>query len=156
MDDQEVMAKALAFEKSFNHRFNDLDLLTGALVSSGYPNEHKQFVPKYRHAVLANLGDTVIDVLATEHLIRDKQMTDKGQITLLRNRMVNGNSLNELAGPVLQFLVMTSGERNEVDRSCIPGESVEALVGALYLDGGLTAARRLLEMLGFFEKRYED
>jgi dsRNA-specific ribonuclease len=33
---------------------------------------------------------------------------------------------------------------------------VEALVGALYLDGGLPAARRLLEMLGFFEKKYEE
>lgn len=156
MDDQEVMAKALAFEKSFNHRFNDLDLLTGALVSSGYPNEHKLFVPKYRHAVLANLGDTVIGVLATEHLIRARQLTDEGQITLTRDRMISGKSLNELAAPMLQFLVMTSGERNALSCSRIPGESVEALVGALYLDGGLAAARRLLEMLGFFEKNYEE
>lgn len=154
MDDQEVMSKALAFEKSLNYRFNNLDLLTGALVSSGYPNEHKLFVPKFRHAVLANLGDTVVDVLATEFLIREKQMTDEGQITLLRNRMVNGNSLNELARPILHLLVMTSGERNEIERSCIPGEAVEAIVGAMYLDGGLPAAKRFLEMLGFFEKNY--
>jgi len=156
MDDQEVMARALAFEKSFNHRFSDLDLLMAALVSSGYPNEHKQFVPKYRHAVLANLGDAVIDVLATEHLIRDRQMTDEGKITVIRNRMVSGTSLNELAAPILQLLVMTSGERNGISDSSIPGESVEALAGALYLDGGLAAARRFLEMLGFFEKRYEE
>jgi len=83
-------------------------------------------------------------------------MTDAGQITVLRNRMVNGNSLNELARPILHLLVMTSGERNELECSCIPGESVEALVGAMYLDGGLPAARRLLEMLGFFEKSYEE
>lgn len=156
MEDQEVMARSLAFEKSLNYRFNDLDLLTGALVSSGYPNENKLYFPKYRHAMLANLGDTIIDVLATEFLIREKQMTDAGQITILRNRMVSGHSLNELAAPILQFLVMTSGERNELESSCIPGEAVEALVGALYLDGGLPAARRLLEMLGFFEKRYEE
>ncbi len=156
MDDQEVMSKALAFEKSFNYRFNDLDLLTGALVSSGYPNEHKAFVSKYRHAMLANLGDTVIDVLATEFLIREKKMTDEGQITILRNRMVNGASLNELARPILHLLVMTSGERNEVGCSCIPGEAVEAIVGAMHLDGGLPAAKRFLEMLGFFEKEYEE
>jgi len=156
MDDQEIMSKALAFEKSFNHRFNDLDLLTGALVSSGYPNEHKTFACKYRHAVLANLGDTVIDVLATEFLIREKLMADEGQITLLRNKMVNGNSLNELARPILHLLVMTSGERNDIEGSCIPGEAVEALVGAMYLDAGLPAAKRFLELLGFFEINYEE
>ena len=48
-------------------------------------------------------------------------------------------------------MTMTSGERNELYRSSTPGESLEALVGALYLDGGLPAARALLVKLGFFE-----
>ncbi|MDW5561878.1 MAG: ribonuclease III domain-containing protein [Methanomassiliicoccus sp.] len=156
MDDQEVMAKALAFEKSFNYRFNELELLTSALVSSGYPNEHKDFKPKVRHAVLANLGDVVIDLLATEHLIREKLMEDAGQITLMRSRMVNGGSLNELAGPIVQLLVMTSGERNDLEHSAIPCEALEALVGAIYLDGGLAPAKRLLEMLGFFDRDYGE
>ena len=156
MDDQEVMAKALAFEKSLNYRFNDLEMLTGAIVSRGYPNEHKSFAPKIRHTVLANLGDAVIDLLATEHLVRVNPADDAGQITIQRSRMVSEKSLNELAGPILRFLVLTSGERNELDRSSIPCEAVEALAGALYLDGGLAAARRLMEMLGFFDKEYKE
>ncbi|MBI0582648.1 MAG: hypothetical protein ISF22_00315 [Methanomassiliicoccus sp.] len=154
MEDQEVMGKALAFEKFLDYRFNELELLTGALVSSGYPNEHPTFVHKVRHSVLSNLGDTVIDLLATEHLVRQKKLDDAGKITVLRNRMVKGDSLNEVAGLVVQFMVMTAGERNELEHSCIPEEGLEALVGALYLDGGLVQARRLLEKLGFFEKEF--
>jgi ribonuclease-3 len=154
MPDAEIAVKASAFELYADHVFLDRQLLFDAIASRGYPNEHLDFKHAHRQPVLSNMGDAVIDVLCTEFLIVEKGIADEGQITLVRTRMVKGSSLNELARPILPFLALSAGERNELERSSTPAESLEALVGALYLDGGLPAAKSLLTKLGFFEKEY--
>lgn len=154
MLDADIVARASALELFVGHVFMDRQLLFDAVVTRGYPNEHPEHRSRHRQPVLANMGDTVIDVICTEFLIEDRKMDDEGQITLLRNRMVKRSNLNALARPLVPFLAMSNGERNEIERSSTPGEGLEALVGALYLDGGLPAARKLLIKLGFFEKEY--
>jgi ribonuclease-3 len=152
MLDTDVVVKACAFELFSEHVFHDRQLLFDAVVSKGYPNEHQDFRPVHRQALLANMGDAIIDVLTTEHLIRDHRMLDAGDITKAKGRMVKRRNLNLLGKSIIPFVAMTSGEENELYHSSTPGESLEAMVGALYLDGGLPAARRLLVKLGFFEK----
>jgi ribonuclease III len=154
MLDHELILKACAFELFADHVFLDRQLLFDAVVSKGYPNEHPDLKPVYRQALLANLGDTVIDLLATESLLRERHIMDAAELSKRRERMVKGTSLNELAAAVIPFLAMTRGEERELHHSSTPGESLEALVGALYLDGGLPAARGLLTKLGFFDKKY--
>jgi ribonuclease-3 len=147
---EDIISKASALEDFVQYRFNDRELLAAAMVSRGNPNEHPEVVPLTRQPVLSNLGDSVIDLLVTEHLIRERGFRDEGHITVERIRMVRGSKLNELARPILPFILMSNGERNEVEHSRTPGESLEAVVGALYLDGGLLPAKRLLVQLGLF------
>jgi ribonuclease-3 len=151
----EIAEKAAAFEDFLGYRFIEKKLLCDAIVSRGYPNEHPEYKIGHRQRVLANMGDAVIDVLSTEHLIVREEVADEGRITTLRSKMVRGSNLNEFGQRVSPFIVLTSGEENDVGDSSIPGESLEALVGALYLDGGLPVAKRLLDLIGFFEKEYD-
>lgn len=152
MLDPAVVQKASAFELFSGHVFADRQLLFDAVVSKGYPNEHPEFHIRHRQALLANMGDAVIDVLATEHLIRDHGIEKEGEVTSKRQDMVSGSSLNLLGAEVQRFIAMTSGEEFELYHSSTLAESLEAMAGALYLDGGLPAARAFLAKLGFFEK----
>jgi ribonuclease-3 len=156
MLDEEVVRKACALELFSEYVFLDRQLLFDAVVSKGYPNEHYDIHPVYRQALLANMGDVVIDILATEHLIRHRGITDAGELTKERERMVKGNSLSKLAMKnewTSTYIAMTSGERNELHHSSTPAESFEAMVGALYLDGGLLAARVFMTKMDFFKKK---
>jgi len=147
----DLVVKACAFELFSGHVFMDRQLLFDAVASKGYPNEHPEYEPVFRQALLANMGDAAIDVLATEHLIRDRGMRDAGEITTARGRLVRRSSLNRLGMTIIRFVAMTSGEENELYHSSTPGESLEAMVGALFLDGGLPAAKRMLTAVGFYE-----
>jgi dsRNA-specific ribonuclease len=151
MSSDELAVKAAEFEAFLDYRFRDRQLIYDALISKGYPSEHHEIVARYSQAVLANIGDTVIDVLVTEYLVLQRMIKHEGDLTKERNRMVEGRNLNSVAAPIMPFVLMTSGERHEMERSSIPGESLEGLVGALYLDGEMGPTRMLLEKLGLFD-----
>ena len=153
MCNDELAVKAAEFEAYLGYRFRDRQLLYDALISRGYPNEHHEIVTRYRQPVLANIGDTVIDLLVTEHLVIQRKIDDEGVLTKERNRIVEGRNLNSVAAPIIPFVLMTSGERHELERSSIPGESLEGLVGALYLDGEMNPPRMLLEKLGLLDQK---
>lgn len=155
MDDEGLLNKAAGFERFCGYVFKDQRLLLDALISKGLPNERPDLAIGLRQSVLSNMGDAVIHLLATEHLIRFRRIEDVGDITEMRKTMVNRSALNQVSRPILQFLSMTSGERDALLDSSIAGEYLEAVVGALYLDGGLVAARQLLVLLDFFEQGHE-
>lgn len=152
MNDEEISNRAAGFERFSGYSFKDQSLLFDALVSKGLPNERPELAIGLHQSVLSNMGDAVIDTLVTEHLIRSLHIQDVGDITEMRQTVVSRSALNQLSRPILKYLSMTSGERDALMDSSIAGEFLEAVVGALYLDGGLVPARQLLVRLGFFEK----
>jgi ribonuclease III len=151
MIEDELAVRASEFESFLGYQFRDRKLLHDALVSRGLPNERGDLKVRHRQALLSNIGDTVIDVLVTEHLILDEGINDEGTVTLMRNHLVKRDTLNLAAQPIMPFVLMTSGERNVDVASHIPAECLEAVVGALYLDGEMGPARMLLEKLRLFD-----
>jgi ribonuclease-3 len=107
---------------------------------SGSNNERLEF-----------LGDAVLNLLIAEHLYRDFPSASEGDLSRLRSRLVSGEALAQMAaalglGEVLQ---LGSGELKSggFRRKSILADALEALCGAVYLDGGLEAARRVVAAL---------
>lgn len=128
-------------QSKLQHEPRDISLFVAALThrsSSGRNNERLEF-----------LGDAVLNLVVAEQLYRRFPKADEGDLSRLRARIVSAEPLAEIAtelgvGDVLQ---LGSGELKSggFRRESILADAFEALVGAVYLDAGLEAARGLVE-----------
>jgi ribonuclease III len=125
----------------------DLSLFTAALThrsAAGRNNERLEF-----------LGDAVLNLVVAEHLFRAFPECTEGDLSRLRARIVSSEPLAEVAATIGigEVLHLGSGELKAggFRRKSILADALEAVVGALFLDGGLDVARRVIETL--FESR---
>jgi ribonuclease III len=125
----------------------DPSLFVAALThrsASGRNNERLEF-----------LGDAVLNLVVAEHLYRAFPSCTEGDLSRLRARVVSSEPLAEVAASlgVGDVLRLGSGELKAggFRRKSILADALEALVGALFLDGGLDTARSVVETL--FEPR---
>ena len=125
----------------------DLALFTAALThrsASGRNNERLEF-----------LGDAVLNLVVAEHLFRAFPECTEGDLSRLRARVVSSEPLAEVAAALGlgDALHLGSGELKTggFRRKSILADALEAMCGALFLDGGLDVARRVIETL--FESR---
>ena len=121
----------------------DLALFVAALTHRSAPgrnNERLEF-----------LGDAVLNLVVAEHLFRAFPECTEGDLSRLRARVVSSEPLAEVAASlnVGDTLRLGSGELKAggFRRKSILADALEALVGALFLDGGLDEARRVVEAL---------
>ena len=128
-------------ERLLGLSFTDLTLLQEALThkSAGTPNYER----------LEFLGDAVLELVVTDQIYRLHPTLDEGAMTRMRVALVRRESLAEVAkrlqlGRYLQF---GQGERKSggMHRASILADSFEALVGAVYLDGGFEVAREVIK-----------
>lgn len=100
---------------------------------------------------LATLGDAVIDLLVIDDLLLNG-VTRKGEITLLKVRKVNMSILRTIAESINLAALVFWGKGEETQQVWLSGrvlaECCEAVIGAVFLDGGLGAARQVLSTLG--------
>ena len=121
----------------------DVGLFKAALTYrsvSGANNESMEF-----------LGDAVLNLLIAEHLYRAFPSASEGDLSRLRSRIVSSEPLAEVAVAIElgDALHLGSGELKTggFRRKSILADALEAVCGALFLDGGLAAARALIESL---------
>lgn len=97
------------------------------------------------------LGDAVINLLVAEHLYRAFPEADEGDLSRLRARVVSREPLAEIAAGLAigEALQLGSGELKSggFRRQSILADALEAVCGAVYLDGGIDAARRVVARL---------
>lgn len=126
-----------ALQSALEYQFRQPALLELALTHSsagGRDNERLEF-----------LGDSVLGYVVSEQLFQQFPHEDEGALTRLRARLVRGQTLSELASELKlgDCLVLGSGERKTGGRrrSSILADAMEAVWGAILIDGGLPAAR---------------
>jgi ribonuclease-3 len=94
------------------------------------------------------LGDAVLELVATEHLYKTYDHSE-GELTNFRSALVNYKMLSEIAKRIglEQYLLMSRGEAKDVGRArqVILANTIEALIGAIYLDLGYDAASKFIE-----------
>ncbi len=145
------------FEKTIGVVFNDKDLLKQAFVHRSYLNEHKRFGISHNER-LEFLGDAVLELVVTDFLYHKYTNKTEGDLTSYRSALVNTNSLagvGEELG-IDGYLLLSKGEARDTGRarSFIIANALEALIGAVYLDQGYTAAEQFIARVLF--KRTEE
>src|SRR5216684_1095518 len=160
-------------EASLEHRFENPKLLERALTHSSFLQQLKPRSPSEADAApreagdnerLEFLGDAVLGLLATEYLIRRFPDWNEGTLSKSRSRLVNEGSLQEVARRLSlgDYLRLGRGEEKTGGREkpALLADAVEAVVGALYLDGGLgqtdykSALQELLQARGNAPAKY--
>jgi ribonuclease-3 len=131
-----------ALEATLGYRFTARDLLLTALTHPSYRHEHGEDEDFQR---LEYLGDAVLGLLTAEYLYQQRRQVGEGTLTVLRSRVTNASALAKLARrlDLPQFLRLGGGLRREQATASdnLLADALEAVVGAIWLDGGYAAAR---------------
>ena len=127
-------------EQALGHTFGDRNLLERALT-------HRSHDPAVSNERLEFLGDSVLEFVITGHLYASSGL-DEGMMTKVRVSVVSRAALVEVAGRigVGEAVALGSGEEEAGGRekASILADTLEALLGAVYLDGGIEAVRRVV------------
>lgn len=135
-------------EKRIGVTFKNKDLLKQALVHRSYLNEHPDFNIGHNER-LEFLGDAVLEIVVTEFLYLNFETTPEGELTNWRASLVNAKMLHEIAVEleVEDCLYLSKGEardKNKKSRQFILSNSIEAIIGAIYLDQGIEPAKQFI------------
>lgn len=142
------MADLAALETLLQHDFQNKDLIRQALAHRSYLNENPDF-PLGHNERLEYLGDAVLEVIVSEYLYRHYP-NPEGDLTNWRASLVNAKSLSEVAKELEMdnYLLLSRGEAKDKGskaRQNIHANVIEAIIGALYLDGGTEPAKQFIE-----------
>ncbi len=135
------------FEKLLGYRFTDLRLLQKALIHSSFAFEQPQVCKN--NETLEFLGDAVLDLVVGFILFRRYPEMQEGELTKLRAALVNETHLAKMARDIElgRFLCLGKGEdsSNGRNKSSILSCAYEAVVGAIFEDGGYEIATEFIE-----------
>ncbi|HEX2939096.1 MAG TPA: ribonuclease III [Ruminiclostridium sp.] len=133
------------FENKIGYTFKNKQLLMTALTHSSFANEAKgrHFENNER---LEFLGDAVLGIITAEYLFFHNSHVPEGELTRLRAMMVCEKSLHKFALQIElgKYLRLGHGEENTGgrERPSILADAFEAVTAAIYIDGGMEAAKR--------------
>ncbi|MBO5164365.1 MAG: ribonuclease III [Ruminococcus sp.] len=132
------------FEELIGYKFKDRKLLINALSHSSYANETKN--PGGSNERLEFLGDSVLSVVVSDYLYKHLHSVAEGDLTKLRASLVCEKSLHVFAQRIRlgEYILLGKGEENTGgrERPSILADAFEAVIAAVYLDGGIEAARK--------------
>ena len=134
-------------QNKIGYRFRDEELLKSALMHSSYVNE--KHLQKYKcNERLEFLGDAVLELISSEFLFLSNRKTPEGELTKMRASMVCEPSLAFCAREIGLGDYLLLGKGEEVTggrkRDSITSDALEALIGAIYLDGGFANAKEFI------------
>ena len=136
-----------ALEERLQYRFRDPERLNTALTHSSYANEHH--CPSNER--LEFLGDGVLGMVTAAHLYRNYPELPEGRMTKLRAELVCEQSLWEAARRLElgEYIRLGRGEEQTGgrQRASILADCVEAVIAAIYLDGGLDSAKSFIDRI---------
>ena len=144
-------------EERIGYHFHDIALLKQALTHSSFTNEQK--INKAKHYErLEFLGDAVLELVSSEFLFKRHPEMPEGELTKLRASMVCEPSLAFCARDLElgNFLLLGKGEEITGGRyrDSIISDAMEAVTGAIFLDGGMECAKKFI--YGFILSDIED
>lgn len=134
-------------ERVIGYKFSDPKLLELALTHSSYAHEHYSG-KNHDNERLEFLGDAVLELVSSDYLYRNHEKYPEGELTKLRASIVCEPSLALCAEALSlgSYLKLGKGEEFTGGRSraSITSDAMEALIGAIYLDGGFTNAKEFI------------
>lgn len=140
-----VPRKPEELQQALHYQFKNPALLRIALTHTSYANESK--VPATHNERLEFLGDSVLSVVAADYLFHQSDRPE-GELTRMRASLVSEDALFQFASEIELGEYLRLGHGEELGggrtRPSVVSDAFEAVIAALYLDGGLEAARRFI------------
>ena len=131
-------------EKKIGYEFTDKNLLKTALSHSSYANENHT----RNNERLEFLGDSVLSIIISDYIFKAMKKVNEGDLSKMRATLVCEQSLYEVAKKIslseLVFLGRGEEKTGGRQRPSVISDAFEAVLGAIYLDGGIEAAREWL------------
>jgi ribonuclease III len=124
------------FQKAITHK-------SYAQVSEINSNERLEF-----------LGDAILDAIVAEYLFQRFPGEDEGYLTKLKSKVVSRKTLGEIAESMNLRSILLYNAGRSINLNTIEGNAFEAIIGAIYLDGGFEAAKRSMHQYIF--RKYVD
>lgn len=138
----------LQLEETLGYTFQDQSLLVNALTHSSYANENRARGSQSNER-LEFLGDSVLGMVTADYLYRAHPDLPEGDLTRTRAALVCEESLVEVARVwnLGEYLKLGKGENagGGRQRPSIQADAVEAVLAAVYLDGGIGSARKIIQ-----------
>ncbi len=88
------------------------------------------------------LGDAILDATIAEHLFIRFKEGDEGYLTKIKSKLVNRRTLSKIAREMEMNTMMRYSKGRSINLATIEGNAFEAIIGAIYLDGGYKAAKK--------------
>lgn len=126
--------------KRFGYRPKNLELFLIAVTHKSYTYK-KGDVSNER---LEFLGDAVLDTVIAEFLYHRFPEDDEGHLTKIKSKMVSRKTLSEIAEEMEIRKVLRYHKGRSINLATLEGNALEAMMGAIYLDGGFEVAKRSL------------
>lgn len=134
------------FEKRIKYTFKDKDLLRTALTHSSFANENRD-KPEFNER-LEFLGDAVLQLITSEKLYCENPEMPEGQMSKQRAALVCEDALAGYSADISLGEYLNLGKGEEMsggrERPSILADAFEALIGAIFLDGGMEAAKKFV------------
>lgn len=144
-----------SLEEIIGYSFKNKELLIKALTHSSFANEEE---PGGDNERLEFLGDAVLDMVISNMLFKELKERREGDLTKLRAAIVCEKSLAKISKDkgINNYLRLGHGEEQSGGRTrnSIVADGMEAIIGAVYVDSGFTAATKMIESL--FEEAIKD
>lgn len=142
-----MQRKLIELQNKIGYHFKNQELLKSAVMHSSYTNEKR--LPKYQcNERLEFLGDAVLELVSSEFLFFADEKMPEGELTKLRASMVCEPSLAFCAREIKlgDYLLLGKGEEVTGGRSraSVTSDALEAMIGAIYLDGGFASAKEFI------------
>ncbi len=135
------------FEAKAGVKFADGKLLKQAFTHRSYINENRDSGLAHNER-LEFLGDAVLELVITDYLYSKLADSDEGELTSLRSALVNADTCAKVAQTlnVNDFLLLSKGESKDTGRArlYILANTLEAIIGAIYLDQNYEAAKAFI------------
>ncbi len=136
------------FESIAGVEFKEKALLKQAFTHRSYINENRSLKLGHNER-LEFLGDAVLELVVTDFLYKKYPDMDEGELTSLRSALVNADTCSAVATTLgaNDFLLLSKGESKDLGRArqYILANTLEAIIGAIYLDKGLDSAKEFVE-----------
>lgn len=142
---QNIQKNMEELQKKIGYQFQSIELLKQALTHSSFSNEQK--INKLKnYERLEFLGDAVLELVSSDFLFNEKPSLPEGELTKLRASMVCEPALAYCAKDIQlgKYILLGKGEEatGGRNRDSITSDVMEAVIGAIYMDGGIEPARK--------------
>jgi ribonuclease-3 len=152
-DERELKQKTLLranikkFQRILGYKIRNQDIFVQALL-------HRSFLQRSNKPARSNerlefLGDSILNLIVGEYLYRHFPNAAEGELTKVRSRLVNRKALAAYAREIKlsDFILMSSSAAQSVGKGSetIAADTYEAVIAAIYLDGGFVAAKKFVE-----------